>query len=250
MTTERARRVPRWLAAAAAMALATAAGCADRDTTEEAATTTTTAVVTTTTSTTEAPLEAGELRHVYVPEVGDCFDRRTLEPEQGGERVVLLLPCELPHTFEVFAVFDADPAIIAARPPLPGVTTTTAEAPAPAAGDDEPPDDVDDPDPDTETVEPPGPIGTPTDADTEGASPDADELNRWPGEAALEREARLQCPPLFAEWVGTPYERSELELGWVLPDQEAWENGSRRVACTVWDPTTERLVGTQQGSRR
>ena len=62
-----------------------------------------------TTTTTEPPLEAGEQVFVYQPSVGDCFDRRKLEPgpEQRGQTdIVLLLDCGLPHQNETFAVLD------------------------------------------------------------------------------------------------------------------------------------------------
>ena len=139
--------------------------------------------------TTEAPLEAGEVRYAYEPVVGDCFDRRRLEADEGGGRVVLVVDCDLPHTFEVFEVFQLSP----------------------------------------------------TDLDDAGDG-------AWPGEDALARVARLRCPGPFAGWVGEPYETSVLELGWVVPDEDRWADGIRTVACTVYDPGGDRLVGTAEGS--
>lgn len=156
-------------------------------------TTVVTEPTTTTTSTTEVPAEDGQAVYVYTPSVGDCFDRRQLEPEQGGPRVILLLDCELPHSFEVIGVVEFDDSAL--RPPS----------------------------------------GDPAE---------------FPGQDALTAAARLQCPPLFAQWVGMPYEVSELELSWVVPDEQSWADGNRIIGCTVFDPFTERLAGTTKDSRR
>lgn len=145
-----------------------------------------------TTTTTEPSLDLGSVVYSYVPSVGDCFDRRRLDPEKGGDRVVLIVNCRIPHTFEVIGVVTVDPEAVAT---------------------------------------------TPDPAD-------------YPGLDALTSEARLRCPPLFATWVGTPYELSELELSWVLPEPGAWEAGNRTIGCTVWDPTTERMVGTTRNAQR
>lgn len=147
-----------------------------------------------TTTTTEAPAEAGHVVHVYVPNVGECFDRRRLQPEEGAGMVVLLLDCSLPHTYQVFAAFAVDEAAL-------------------AEGDDAP---------------------------AEG----------YPGEDPLADEAKRICPEHFEDWVGTPYELSELEMAWIVPTEEGWGNGDRTIACTLYDPSSERMAGTQQGAQR
>jgi hypothetical protein len=181
-------------AAMAAMLVATAAGCSSGGDGEQVGDTTTVVTEpTTTTSTTEAPAEDGQAVYVYTPSQGDCFDRRRLEPEQGGPMVVLLLDCELPHSFEVFATIEFDDTAL--RPPS-------------------------------------------------GSSPG------YPGQDALAADARLRCPPLFAQWVGMPYELSELEMSWVVPDGDSWANGNRVIGCTIFDPFTERLTGSTRDSQR
>jgi hypothetical protein len=97
------------LAVAAALVTTTVAGCSDDEPTDDEPTTTTAPPETTTT--TEAPLEAGTQLYVYTPNVGDCFDRRQLDPpvEQVGRvpsRIVLLLDCTLPHENEIFEVLS------------------------------------------------------------------------------------------------------------------------------------------------
>ena len=70
-----------------------------------AATTTVTTAPPETSSTTELPLTAGKQVSFYVPEVGDCFDKRKLDPKKPDE-IVLKLDCKLPHSYEVFGLVD------------------------------------------------------------------------------------------------------------------------------------------------
>jgi hypothetical protein len=72
----------------------------------------------------------------------------------------------------------------------------------------------------------------------------------YPGEDPLVREAQRLCPPVFSAFVGAPYERSALEMGWILPTQEQWGQGRRDVTCLVLDTVNGRLTGSVQGSRR
>lgn len=124
---------------------------------------------------------------------------------------VLLVDCTQPHTFQVFGVFDFDESTLP-----PNLVATEGLA--------------------TEGEGTTGAVGA-------GPQP-------WPGEDVLITAAQRQCPPLFAEWVGLPYERSVLELSWVVPDEVAWENGDRTIGCTLWDPTTDRMATDSRGAAR
>lgn len=54
-------------------------------------------------ATTEVPAESGTQIFSYVPQVGDCFDRR--RTTDGSSRpYILVLACQKPHSFEVFAL--------------------------------------------------------------------------------------------------------------------------------------------------
>jgi hypothetical protein len=183
------------LGALVVLVAALAVACGGGDPPPSTSDTTTTAAPPETTTTTEAPVEAGQVLYVYRPGVGDCFDRRRLEPEAGGDRIVLLLDCSLPHTHEVFWVFDV-----------------TAE-------------DLERPD------------GTPPEAG-------------FPGEDPLIDAAKRRCTQPFAEFVGLPYERSALELGWVVPTPGQWDDGNRTIGCTVYDAAGGRLVDSQAGTAR
>jgi hypothetical protein len=124
---------------------------------------------------------------------------------------VLLVDCTQPHTFQVFGVFDFDESTLPPNLVATDGLATTGEGTTGAVG--------------------------------AGPQP-------WPGEDVLVAAARRQCPGLFAEWVGLPYERSVLELSWVLPDEAAWDSGSRLIGCTLWDPTTERMGTDSRGAAR
>jgi hypothetical protein len=176
----------------------------------EALSETTTTTPPETTTTTEAPVEAGQVLYVYRPGVGDCYDRRRVDGD-SGEFITLLLDCSLPHTYQVFATFEFDDSTLPARNQTESSGTNLGEGP-------------------TALV----PSGPPA----------------WPGDDALAGAARLNCPPLFAEWVGVPYPVSELEISWIVPDQTSWDDGNRLIACTLWDPFNDRMSGDSRNIGR
>ena len=169
------------------------------------------------------------------PEVGDCFDERTLPEEQGGEDIILLLDCDLPHESEVFAVLEVDAeAVPRTSTTTTSTATTSTTSPTTTAS------------PDGSAVEPTGSTTT---------APPGPDPERWPGDDALIRYAQSECPPRYGDFSGLPYELSELEVGWVLPDEQAWNEGDRTLACTVYDPSgtpeaPARLAGSMAGSGR
>lgn len=95
---------------------------------------------TTTTSTTSAPRDPVPLNRgsqvdtaLYVPAIGDCFDRRTPDPEKPLTEVILVLPCREPHTYEVFDLWtpEADTDTTTAEQsdvPYPEVEVLTTQA--------------------------------------------------------------------------------------------------------------------------
>jgi hypothetical protein len=68
----------------------------------------------------------------------------------------------------------------------------------------------------------------------------------WPGDKALADRADKACHPVFATYVGVPYDQSTLETSWYGPTQAGWRAGNREVACLLYDPAG-RLVGTMKG---
>ncbi|GAA1731487.1 hypothetical protein [Aeromicrobium alkaliterrae] len=67
----------------------------------------------------------------------------------------------------------------------------------------------------------------------------------YPGQDAVLSQAEQFCMPHFQPWVGTPYESSNLLLGFYAPAQESWDQ-SRAVVCVV--SSEDEVVGTFQGS--
>lgn len=177
-------------AAALTVALLVLAGCAGTDDSGgKAATGTTIAVGTTTT--TEAPVEAGEKIYVYVPEVGDCYDKRRIAAQGGTQtEIVLKLDCALPHEKEIFAIVEY---------PAPDPKTTDPKA------------------------------------------------REFPGDDALRRFGRLECPKQFRAYVGTGYEVSSLEIGFLMPAESNWPS-NRKISCLLQAPNGARRSGTARGS--
>ncbi len=102
-----AGRVPLLVTVGLAVAVATLVGACSGTETNQTSTTTGTPPPPETTTTTEAPLEAGKQIFVYVPAVGDCFDKRKVAGQANKQtEIVLKLDCSLPHQYEVFGTTD------------------------------------------------------------------------------------------------------------------------------------------------
>ncbi|MCB1248982.1 MAG: hypothetical protein KDB36_06225 [Acidimicrobiales bacterium] len=91
-------------------ALAMASACSSGDTASPPSTTATTAAPDgTAPPTTDVPLDAGEQIYVYLPEPGDCWERRRTDENAAGgagQPIILALSCDLPHDHETFGVVD------------------------------------------------------------------------------------------------------------------------------------------------
>ena len=71
----------------------------------------------------------------------------------------------------------------------------------------------------------------------------------YPGKTELERWSAIKCYEAFKDFVGTDYELSELEIGYIPPVQEDWERCLYRiVTCYVYVPGSQ-LSGSMQGSK-
>jgi hypothetical protein len=160
--------------------MAVAVGCSSGDGAAPPDTTNTT-VPPETTTTAEPPLSAGTQVFFYVPEPGECIDKRTPDPTKTDE-VILKLDCPLPHELEVF-----------------------------------------------------GSVDVPT--------------KDFPGEPAMQDQAKVACPKLFASYVGVPYETSRWEMGYLVPSLGTWANTTKHVVgCYLYDKTGAKLEGTKKGS--
>ena len=71
----------------------------------------------------------------------------------------------------------------------------------------------------------------------------------YPGKTELERWSAIKCYEAFKDFVGTDYELSALEIGYIPPVQEDWEIGLYRIiTCYVYVPESQ-LSGSMQGSK-
>ncbi|MFC4138817.1 MULTISPECIES: DUF2510 domain-containing protein [unclassified Microbacterium] len=73
----------------------------------------------------------------------------------------------------------------------------------------------------------------------------------FPGDKATEVEAMRACEEAFTEFVGTPYEESELDFYGFWPNEDTWEFGDdRSVQCIVYDPVGDVVTGSLRGAAR
>ena len=75
--------------------------------------------------------------------------------------------------------------------------------------------------------------------------PDGD----FPGMEAVEATAQNLCIAEFDEFVGIPYEDSVLDVGFLTPTEQSWNDGDRNVLCTIYDPAEE-ISGSLRGAER
>ena len=72
----------------------------------------------------------------------------------------------------------------------------------------------------------------------------------YPGPEAVNAAASEYCASAFAEFVGTPWEQSDLQFAFLVPTAETWEQqGDREVLCLVMDPEAL-TTGTLEGAAR
>jgi hypothetical protein len=78
------------------------------------------------------------------------------------------------------------------------------------------------------------------------AGPDLD----FPGEDSVDAFATDQCILRFEEYVGAAYEASVLDIAFVAPGEEGWEDGDRRIACVLYHLDFAPLTGSVRGTGR
>lgn len=76
--------------------------------------------------------------------------------------------------------------------------------------------------------------------------PDGD----YPDETTFIGYLERECLPAFAEWVGTSYEQSRLDIYWLTPTESGWGAGDREMQCAVFDPIDEELTQSLRGAAR
>lgn len=71
----------------------------------------------------------------------------------------------------------------------------------------------------------------------------------FPGADAFQTQVKSDCIGEFMTFVGLDYNESVLELKWLEPTEESWEQGDRELVCTVLDPAGP-VTGTLEGANR
>jgi hypothetical protein len=71
----------------------------------------------------------------------------------------------------------------------------------------------------------------------------------FPGRETLRRYADEECTDRFAAYVGRPYEESDLEVVFILPSRDAWNDSDlRTIVCGVSSADDEPLIGSVRDS--
>lgn len=76
--------------------------------------------------------------------------------------------------------------------------------------------------------------------------PDDDE---YPGHEAITEFGDNECYERFEQFVGVPWEESELSYGYLGPTETSWADGDRELLCTVGDPRGA-VTGTLEDADR
>jgi hypothetical protein len=74
--------------------------------------------------------------------------------------------------------------------------------------------------------------------------PDGD----YPGSTGAETSADGGCIAEFAAFVGIDYDSTSLDVWYLYPTEDSWNNGDREVVCMLFDPTGTQLTGTAANS--
>jgi hypothetical protein len=72
----------------------------------------------------------------------------------------------------------------------------------------------------------------------------------FPAENAVTTFLTDNCLPAFTTFVGLAYEESELDIFWLSPTTESWQQGDHSIQCAVYHPRIHRLTSSLQGSAR
>lgn len=70
----------------------------------------------------------------------------------------------------------------------------------------------------------------------------------YPGDAATRDIARDGCIERFDAFVGIPYEQSALDVTYLYPTQQTWDDGDREIVCALYSLDGTQVTGTLEGS--
>lgn len=71
----------------------------------------------------------------------------------------------------------------------------------------------------------------------------------YPGDDAVADFADEACVMEFEQFVGTAWEESELDYGYLVPTESSWAEGDREVLCIIGDPESD-VTGSLENAGR
>lgn len=71
----------------------------------------------------------------------------------------------------------------------------------------------------------------------------------FPGDQALQAQAKKDCAAEFETFVGKAWQESELDFSWLQPTEQSWGQNDRALVCLVIDPAGP-VTGTLKGAGR
>lgn len=74
------------------------------------------------------------------------------------------------------------------------------------------------------------------------------EFDAYPGRTEVDDAALIKCLDLFEGFVGAPYETSALDIAFLTPTEESWNEGDQGVTCALYSLDGQPLVGSVRGS--
>ena len=70
----------------------------------------------------------------------------------------------------------------------------------------------------------------------------------FPGSSSIDEQAGAGCLAAFEPYVAEPYNTSILDIGWLDPTPDSWDQGDREIVCILYDLSLAKLTGSMQGS--
>ena len=72
----------------------------------------------------------------------------------------------------------------------------------------------------------------------------------FPTEDTILAAAESDCLPAFASYVGIDFQQSSLDIGYISPSQELWDDGDRSLVCTAHNVDGSQLTASVKGAAR
>ncbi len=74
--------------------------------------------------------------------------------------------------------------------------------------------------------------------------------NDYSGDQVTADLVAEQCIAVFETYVGISYADSSLDVAYIYPSEDSWNDGDRGYVCSLFDVNMEPLAGTMRGAAR